>query len=345
MTQRPITLIDTTLADGSLGNGFSFTADDTVRHVRALERAGVGEILTGHGLGLGAHSSGHAPAAEPDQRYMAAARGAARQTRVGVRANPEFASPDDIEAAVRAGMDFVRIEIEASRVSAAQTLVHKALESNLEAHLVLLNSKSAAPKILRELAREITGSGLTSITVSDCTGSMIPAQVKSLVRALTDNCDVPVGFRGQNTFQLAVGNAFAALEAGATRFDGTLSGVGAHAGQAPLESLAYALTQAGFDTGCDLASLSGMATDFVGPTPVRSTDQLATAAGGLSQSMIESLKIVSSDFDMDVAELSRLTAETVGEAELDISALRALAQIEIWSQQDLELAPTTMGRA
>ena len=79
----------------------------------------------------------------------------------------------------------------------------------------------------------VEGDGSTASTSSTrparCCRPTCVARVLALREALPT---IDVGFHGHNNLALAIGNTLAAIEAGATRVDGWLAGLGAGAGNA-----------------------------------------------------------------------------------------------------------------
>lgn len=337
MTETRITLLDTTLSRAGAAIDYGFDANYTFAIVQALEEAGIEAIEIGHGLGLGTERSGTAPAAESDARYMAAARMAARKARIGVNARVGTATEDDIEAARAAGMDFVRISVDAALIDEAETLVAAARKADLAVFLTLTRAPSLPVKELRFKAPRIESWGVETVILSDCAGGMIPAQVRNHIRALTDKTVLTVGFAGRDNLQLAAGNAFAAIEAGATLIEGALKGMGQGAGTIQLEHFAAALNHAGFVTKADPHEIAFVADKFITQNEYalgRTTAELIEAQSlqlpGASDRIIQAAR----EFGLDTAALAAKAARIGGGLELDLNALRAVAQIMVWARED-----------
>jgi 4-hydroxy-2-oxovalerate/4-hydroxy-2-oxohexanoate aldolase len=64
---------------------------------------------------------------------------------------------------------------------------------------------------------------------------------------------------------MGIANSIAAIEAGATRIDGSVAGLGAGAGNTPLEVFIAVTDRMGINTGCDLFKLMDMAEDIIVP--------------------------------------------------------------------------------
>ena len=119
-----------------------------------------------------------------------------------------------------------------------------------------------AREVVLALAERLARAGAGEIVVADTIGAAGPAEVRSLLEAVT--AVVPatrVGVHFRDTRGLAIANAYAALEAGVRRFDSSVGGIGGcpfapgAAGNVATEDLVLLARQCGFDTGIDLAAL------------------------------------------------------------------------------------------
>ena len=69
-----MTILDTTVRDGSYAVDFKFSCNDVQDLVGKSERIGIEYIEIGHGLGLNASGPGHGISLQTDVEYMRAAR-------------------------------------------------------------------------------------------------------------------------------------------------------------------------------------------------------------------------------------------------------------------------------
>ena len=74
-----------------------------------------------------------------------------------------------------------------------------------------------------------------------------------------------LGFHGHHTLAMGVANSIAANEAGATRVDAAAAGLGAGAGNTPLEVLVAVCDRMGIATGVDVWKIQDVAEDRVVP--------------------------------------------------------------------------------
>ena len=116
------------------------------------------------------------------------------------------------------------------------------------------------PGHVESLASRLAAAGAAELGVADTVGVGVPEQVRDLVGRLLP-LGLPVGVHFHNTRNTGYANAFAALEAGATVFDGSIAGIGGcpfaprATGNIATEDLVYLLHGQGVKTGIDLGAL------------------------------------------------------------------------------------------
>jgi 4-hydroxy-2-oxovalerate aldolase len=231
-----VQILEATLRDGSYLIDFQFTADDTERLTRALDKLGMRLIEVGHGVGINAYKSkGATPAT--DVEYVKAARAGAKNARIGMFCIPGIASLDDLKACVDAGLQFVRIGANVDAVAQTEEFIGEARKMGLLVFCNFMKSYAMKPEAFASVARISADFGAQCLYVVDSAGGMMPDEVKRYTEAVLDVVDLPVGFHGHNNLGLAVANSLAAIDAGATIVDTTLLGMGRSSGNAPTETM------------------------------------------------------------------------------------------------------------
>lgn len=109
-----------------------------------------------------------------------------------------------------------------------------------------------------ELARHFAGLGIESLSLADSTGMANPVMIRERIEAVRDATGaVPLVLHLHDTRGLGLANVVAALEAGVTRFDTALAGMGGcpfipgATGNVATEDTVYLLDQLGVATGVD----------------------------------------------------------------------------------------------
>jgi 4-hydroxy-2-oxovalerate/4-hydroxy-2-oxohexanoate aldolase len=124
-----------------------------------------------------------------------------------------------------------------------------------------------SPEGLAEQGKLMESYGAQTVYITDSAGFMLPADVKARVSALREvlHADTEIGFHGHHNLGMGISNSIAAIEAGASRIDSSVGGLGAGAGNTPLEVFIAVSDRMGIETGCDLFQLMDMAEDIIFP--------------------------------------------------------------------------------
>src|SRR5512138_852476 len=148
------------------------------------------------------------------------------------------------------------------------------------------------PAALLEQAKLMESYGANCIYCTDSAGYMLPGDVTARIAALRAGLkpETVIGFHGHHNMAMGIANSLAAVEAGATRIDGSAAGLGAGAGNTPLEVFVAVLDRMGVDTGIDLYKVMDVAEDLVVPmmdVPVRiDRDALILGYAGVYSSFL-----------------------------------------------------------
>jgi 2-isopropylmalate synthase len=239
MTNEKVNVLDTTLRDGELSDGVRFTPADRLAIASRLADAGVDVVEVG------------VVGASADQvRDAQAVVARVRTTTICV-----LAPPDAIDAAGEAlrGAASARIHVYqgvgvAGRDEAAervQSMVKRARALAGSVEFTAINAIHGDFEGLVEIVRAGLQAGAAVISLADTAGRALPEQVGLRLAALRER--VPeleaacLSFHGHDDLGLATACSLAAIRSGARQVEVAINGLGARAGNAPLEELVTAL--------------------------------------------------------------------------------------------------------
>jgi 4-hydroxy-2-oxovalerate/4-hydroxy-2-oxohexanoate aldolase len=109
--------------------------------------------------------------------------------------------------------------------------------------------------------------GANCVYITDSAGYLLPDDVRARVAALREALkpETEIGFHGHHNLSMGVANSIAAIGAGATRIDAACAGLGAGAGNTPMEVLVAVCDRMGIETGVSVFGIQDVAEDLVVP--------------------------------------------------------------------------------
>ena len=151
--------------------------------------------------------------------------------------------------------------------------------------------------------------GANCIYCTDSAGYMLPQEVHTKISSLRDvlKPETELGFHGHHNLGMSIANSLTALEAGANRIDGSVAGLGAGAGNTPLEVFVAVLERMGANHGIDLFKIMDVAEDLVVPmldTPIRiDRNSLTLGYAGVYSSFLLFAKRAEQKYGISAREL------------------------------------------
>lgn len=267
--KKKVTIIDTTLRDGSHAMAHSFTKAQVEDIARGLDNAGNSIIEISHGDGLAGSSINYGFSKTRDIELIAAASKVVKHAKIGALLLPGIGTIEDLKEAHENGISIVRIATHVTEADIAIQHIRAAKSMGLFTAGFLMMSHMAPPETILEQAKIFEAEGVDYVNLADSAGYMTPDDVRARISLLNEKLSVPVGFHAHNNLGLAVGNSLAAVEEGAAYIDGTCRGLGAGAGNCQEEVLVAVLNRLGYDTGIEMTGIMSVAEDIVEPMMLR----------------------------------------------------------------------------
>src|SRR5262245_7327549 len=244
-----IQIYDTTLRDGSQGEGVNFSLQDKLLITRRLDELGVDYIEGGY------------PLSNPKdfEYFQEAARLNLKHARVaafGMTRRKGVAPAEDtcLKALLDAHTPVVTI------VGKTWDLhVRDVLNTTLEENLKMIGDsvahcKAAGREVLYDAEHFFDGlahnpeyalrtlqaaqdAGASTIILCDTNGGTLPEEIVAGVEQVRQRLKVPVGIHCHNDCDVAVANSLAAVAHGAVQVQGTINGIGERCGNADLVTI------------------------------------------------------------------------------------------------------------